>query len=249
MMATCSISPVMVIADGTVYRFIADHLGSVRLVVNAETGEVVQRMVYDAFGRVLQDSSPGFQPFGFAGGLYDDDTGHVRFGTRDYDAYAGRWTATDPILFGGGQGNLYGYIANDPVNRFDPLGLYTVSVGFGGTAAVVGFGASFFFSGTYAWGDGPIESGFNITVGWGAAASVAAYSGGVYGQCTNARKLRKLEGPGEYLGRSSVGPAYIGGVGGEGYEGMEVAVGRGGGFQLTGAGQSHTWIFWDGPWK
>ena len=24
--------------------------------------------------------------FGFAGGLYDDDTGLVRFGTRDYDA-------------------------------------------------------------------------------------------------------------------------------------------------------------------
>jgi len=33
----------MVRTDGTVYRFITDHLGSVRLVVNAETGEVVQR--------------------------------------------------------------------------------------------------------------------------------------------------------------------------------------------------------------
>ena len=28
----------MVMTDGTVYRFITDHLGSVRLVVNAETG-------------------------------------------------------------------------------------------------------------------------------------------------------------------------------------------------------------------
>jgi RHS repeat-associated protein len=45
---------------------------------------------------VTADSNPGFQPFGFAGGLYDPDTGLVRFGARDYDAAAGRWTANDP---------------------------------------------------------------------------------------------------------------------------------------------------------
>jgi RHS repeat-associated protein len=113
----------MVLTDGTVYRFIADHLGSVRLVVNAETGEVVQRMDYDAFGRVLNAVNPDFQPFGFAGGLYDHDTGLVRFGARDYDAYTGRWTAKDPILFDAGDENLYGYVGNDPVNNVDVDGL------------------------------------------------------------------------------------------------------------------------------
>ena len=113
----------MVLTDGTVYRFITDHLGSVRLVVNAETGQVVQRMDYDAFGRVLNDTAPGFQPFGFAGGLYDDDTGLVRFGARDYDAHSGRWTAKDPIIFDGGDSNLYAYALGDPVNRIDPSGL------------------------------------------------------------------------------------------------------------------------------
>jgi RHS repeat-associated protein len=117
----------MVLTDGTVYRFITDHLGSVRLVVNAETGEVAERMDYDAFGRVLSDTHPGFQPFGFAGGLYDDDTGLVRFGARDYDAYAGRWTAKDPVLFGGGDGNLYAYAKLDPVNFLDPSGLFPLS--------------------------------------------------------------------------------------------------------------------------
>jgi len=48
----------MVMTDG-VYRLITDHLGSVRLVVNAETGAVVQRMDYDAFGRVLNDTNDG----------------------------------------------------------------------------------------------------------------------------------------------------------------------------------------------
>jgi RHS repeat-associated protein len=89
-------------ADGTTYRLITDHLGSVRLVVDAADGSVAQRLDYDAFGRVLNDTNPGFQPFGFAGGLYDRDTGLVRFGVRDYDAYAGRWTAKDPVLFQGG---------------------------------------------------------------------------------------------------------------------------------------------------
>jgi RHS repeat-associated protein len=80
-------------------------------------------MDYDEFGNVLQDTNPGFQPFGFAGGLYDLDTRLVRFGARDYDAEVGRWTAKDPILFHGGYTNLYGYLLNDPVNYVDPSGL------------------------------------------------------------------------------------------------------------------------------
>jgi RHS repeat-associated protein len=87
---------------------------------------VKQRIDYDEFGRVLTDTNPGFQPFGFAGGLYDPDTGLVRFGARDYDPYAGRWTARDPILFVSGQTNLYAYVGNDPNNTTDPSGLATV---------------------------------------------------------------------------------------------------------------------------
>jgi len=111
----------MVMTDGTVYRLITDHLGSVWLVVNAATGEVVQRMDYDAFGRVLEDTNPGFQSFGFAGGLYDDDSGLLRFGARDYDAYSGRWTAKDLLLFDDGA-NLYVYAGSDPINFVDPEG-------------------------------------------------------------------------------------------------------------------------------
>src|SRR5690606_26687676 len=44
-----------------------NQVGSVQLVTDASTGSVVQRIDYDSFGRVLSDSAPGSQPFGFAG--------------------------------------------------------------------------------------------------------------------------------------------------------------------------------------
>ncbi len=113
--------------DGETYRIISDHLGSPRLVVNSTTGEIVQRMDYDAFGNITLDTNPGFQPFGFAGGLYDQDTQLTRFGARDYDPVTGRWTAKDPIGFAGKQTNLYTYVNNEPVNFIDPTGLASFS--------------------------------------------------------------------------------------------------------------------------
>jgi RHS repeat-associated protein len=109
------------------YRFVKDHLGSPRLVVNASTGVVAQRLDYDEWGNVLADSSPGFQPFGFAGGLYDDDTGLVRFGARDYDPKLGRWTSKDAIRFAGGDTNIYAYVHGDPINYIDPTGRYAAA--------------------------------------------------------------------------------------------------------------------------
>lgn len=108
---------------GRRYRILSDHLGSPRIVIDAETGEVAQMMGYDEFGNILGDTNPGFQPFGFAGGLFDRDTRLTRFGARDYDARTGRWTVKDPIGFGGGA-NLYAYAQSDPVNLIDPTGLY-----------------------------------------------------------------------------------------------------------------------------
>jgi len=114
--------PDYLVKGSSTYRIVTDHLGSPRLVIDVSTGTIAQRMDYDEFGRVLLDTSPGFQPFGFAGGLYDPDTGLVRFGARDYDAEAGRWTGKDVILFNGGDTNLYAYVLDDPLNDIDSLG-------------------------------------------------------------------------------------------------------------------------------
>lgn len=115
--------PDYMIKDASVYRVVSDHLGSVRLVIDIADGSVAQHIEYDEFGMVLSDSNPGLQPFGFAGGIYDTDTGLVRFGARDYGPQIGRWTSRDPVIFGGRDTNVYGYVIADPINFVDPTGL------------------------------------------------------------------------------------------------------------------------------
>jgi RHS repeat-associated protein len=116
-------TPTYMIKNGTVYRIMADQVGSPRLIIDTTTGNVAQKLNYDPFGNVTLDTNPGFQPFGFAGGLYDTYTHLTHFGARDYNARTGRWLQKDPILFAGGDTELYGYCVNDPVNFFDPFGL------------------------------------------------------------------------------------------------------------------------------
>jgi RHS repeat-associated protein len=116
--------PVAMTKSGSTYYPTYDQVGSLRVVADA-SGNVVKRIDYDSFGNIIDDTNPAFEvPFGFAGGLRDQDTGLVRFGYRDYDPDTGRWTAKDPIFFAGGDTDLYGYCLNDPVNVKDPVGLF-----------------------------------------------------------------------------------------------------------------------------
>ncbi|MBK9693753.1 MAG: hypothetical protein IPO73_19070 [Gemmatimonadetes bacterium] len=160
--------PDYLVRGGAVYRLVPDHLGSVRTVVDTATGAVAQWTSYDAWGNVLADSGAGFQPFGFAGGLTDGATGLVRFGVRDYDPTIGRWTAKDPVGFGGGAENLIAYADGDPVNLSDPTGTDWLS-----TAAnfAAGFGDNVTF-GLTDWARNQI--GVNGAID----RSSSAYSGG-----------------------------------------------------------------------
>jgi RHS repeat-associated protein len=116
--------PEYMIKDGRKYRFITDHRGSVRMVVDTHTGEVVQETEYCEFGMIISETlAENWTPvlFGYAGGLQDRDTGLIRFGARDYDPMVGRWTSKEPLGFNGAS-NFYVYAENDPVNKVDPSG-------------------------------------------------------------------------------------------------------------------------------
>lgn len=114
--------PEALIRGGVEYLLVTDHLGSVRVVVDAQEGQAVQTIDYDALGRPTVNTAPGWQPFGFAGGLHDHVGGLVRFQARTYDPFVGRFLSRDPLGFAGGQVNLYQYALGDPINNIDPTG-------------------------------------------------------------------------------------------------------------------------------
>ncbi|MFA7157913.1 MAG: RHS repeat-associated core domain-containing protein [Kiritimatiellia bacterium] len=172
-------APLYMIRSGNVYRIITDHRGSPRLVVQADTGAIAQRLDYDEWGRVLNDSAPGFQPFGFAGGLYDADTGLVRFGARDYAPETGRWLIRDPAGFMGPDVNLYAYCSNDPVNLADSLGLGPNWVTMGTGAGQMGYGSWQVISGVAAAtaGGGPLTP----AGAWGIVQAISGVNNFGYG--------------------------------------------------------------------
>jgi len=107
-----------------VYYLHYDQVGTLKAVSNANQ-RIIKKITYDTYGNIRNETNEAFKiPFGFAGGLYDSDTKLTRFGYRDYDATTGKWTAKDPIDFGGGDSNLYGYVLQDPVNFTDASGLF-----------------------------------------------------------------------------------------------------------------------------
>jgi len=118
--------PISMTMDNKKYYLHYDQVGTLKAISNSKQ-RVIKKITYDSYGTILNETNQAFKvPFGFAGGLYDSDTKLTRFGYRDYDAYTGKWTAKDPIDFGGGDSNLYGYVLQDPVNFVDPSGLIVV---------------------------------------------------------------------------------------------------------------------------
>ncbi|RED57933.1 S-layer homology domain-containing protein [Cohnella phaseoli] len=148
---------------GQRYYVVADGVGTPQRVLD-DNGAVVKELRYDSFGNLQSDSNPAFELLlGYAGGLEDRDTGLIRFGFRDYDPAAGRWTARDPILVESGQANLYAYVNNNPVMFRDPCGQMCVGasvyaiVGIGGKVCITDEGVS-------ACGDGGFGVGLGLEV-------------------------------------------------------------------------------------
>jgi len=119
--------------------------------VTDATGKTVKTLDYDSYGKRTPAGETGADfelPIGFAGGLEDPLTGLTRFGMRDYDAAAGRWTSRDPILHDGGL-NVYVYSDGNPVSQRDPSGLDE------------GGGATGDFGGDAGGGEAPSGSSFS----------------------------------------------------------------------------------------
>jgi RHS repeat-associated protein len=122
--------------SGTVLWPLADHLGSVRDLVDSN-GVIREHVVYDSFGNRLSEhdfdasgnaiasGNPAAVDhlFGYTGREWDDDVDLQYNRARWYDPAQGRWISKDPIGFAAGDVNQFRYVGNGPTNATDPSGL------------------------------------------------------------------------------------------------------------------------------
>lgn len=132
----------------TDYYVTTDAMGSVMAVLD-ETGNVLERRSYDAFGEatymlpdgtVVPDSPTGVD-IGFQGQLMDKLTGMYQMGYRWYSPVLGRWVSRDPIGLEGGI-NVAAFVGNCPIILSDSYGLLTAKLSIGlyarGTNSLIG---------------------------------------------------------------------------------------------------------------
>jgi RHS repeat-associated protein len=106
-----------------------DGNGNISAYGSVQSGTVSSRHDYDVFGRPVWSELEGTggrqvaaSPFGFSTKYTDAETGWCYYGYRYYSPELGRFLSSDPIEEQGGI-SLYGFVGNDPVNKWDYLGL------------------------------------------------------------------------------------------------------------------------------
>jgi RHS repeat-associated protein len=155
-------------SGGTVSWYLADHLGTVRDLIN-NSGAIIDHVDFSAFGTVLDESSPtsGDRMMGFAMLERDTVTGLNLAVYREENPRTGRWDSQDPMRFAAGDADLYRYVKNAPSNSADPSGRGgREGLIAGGTAAAVGATIGWFAGGPPGAAAGGVLGGI-IGFGWG----------------------------------------------------------------------------------
>jgi RHS repeat-associated protein len=114
------------------------HLGRLQepLCVTDRGGEVVWSAEYLAFGEVLTSVDKVRQPLRLPGQYHDEETDLQYSVARYYAPDLGRFLSMDPHRQPGASLNYYLYCDGDPVNRVDPIGEISLTLG----AVLIGIG-------------------------------------------------------------------------------------------------------------
>jgi RHS repeat-associated protein len=114
--------------SGAVSFYHFDGLGSTRVLTDS-SGAVTDTYDYDAFGNLIARTGTTENEFLFTGQQYDANIGFYHLRARYYQPGAGRFTSVDPWegdFYAPTTLHLYMYSANDPVNKIDPTGMFTL---------------------------------------------------------------------------------------------------------------------------
>ena len=150
--------------SGVTHKYMhRDHLGSVTALTDEATGNVLDRLSYDAWGLRRNASTwvagavTASDHRGYTGHEHLDDIGIIHMNGRIYSPKLGRMLSPDPVTQAPENGqnyDRYTYAYNNPLKYSDPSGYSSelgqdggVTVGYGGTSGgIVGTG------GRSAWG-------------------------------------------------------------------------------------------------
>jgi RHS repeat-associated protein len=113
-------------ADGKYYHYVKNHLGSICMVLESESGNIVQNTSYSASG-IPSSTALDEQPY-----LYNGKEFVEAHGLNEYDSQARMYYATimrattmDPLAESNYHISPYAWCNNDPINNFDPDGRST----------------------------------------------------------------------------------------------------------------------------
>jgi RHS repeat-associated protein len=190
---------------------IADGLNTPRVITDAK-GKVVWQWdsQNDPFGEQQPLSSNGFTyNLRFPGQYYDQASGLIHNGFRDYDPTTGRYLQPDPIGLAGGI-NPYVYVGNNPLSYVDPLGLWQFTF-----TADLGAGALL----TFGYNSGQLNIGSYVGLGEGISGSLNFTDSG----CHESGAWRGTRADGR-IGIGGIG-ADISATAGPGVNEAEVAAG------------------------
>ena len=135
--------------------------GDITAIVNS-SGQKVVEYTYDAWGKVLSVSGSlastigQSNPYRYRGYWFDQETGLYYVSSRYYDPETGRWINADDTDCLGAEGeiisyNLFGYCLNNPVNRIDVNGNWSLpnwaKIVIGAAAIAIGVAVTAFTGG------------------------------------------------------------------------------------------------------
>lgn len=108
--------------------YLYDAQGSVRVLTD-DTGAITDEYDYSSSGELLGSSS-GTTPnaYRYTGQQFDAQTGLYSLRARYYDPNNGRFLSKDPLNYLFPSSSSYIYADSNPINRYDPSGLSTLSV-------------------------------------------------------------------------------------------------------------------------